>query len=409
MRILLLPCLALFVSSTVFAQADPPNVKPDPAYKKAFQAGEYEQARQLIRQQLNTTPDDPELLYFMAYTLDRLNNYESKDPTLYHDLTLQSSAYLERLIQLNPEYTGELYLLDPYEKLSAIWGSQAMHYLVYEQPDSANWCFAQGRERGGFTDPMLQLARHILQSCEEDAVLLSSGDMMTFTLMYAQHLLAYRTDVLVFDINLVNTDWYVEYLQKQFDHPALSMIELTNYPLNSSLSQRTILLERDGCMDTGPFEWSFKAPYEGEQFLRSHLVLIDLVRSVHPQHPIRFTPGFPPSQTLGLTYDIFYTDLAGRLSLCPDGTAEEASQLSNLEIIGLDDTSILHSPGTINLLQFYRMAYLHQVDFLYGESQIDQAKALFQEMQERIPEKTVPQVYESIGLITKDWERIFAE
>ncbi|MEM6723790.1 MAG: tetratricopeptide repeat protein [Bacteroidota bacterium] len=409
MRYLLLSVFLSVSFSMLIAQADPPDVKSEPAYKKAFKAGEYEKAKSLIEAALERTPDDPELLYFMAYTLDRMNNYESKDPKLYHARTFGASAYLERLIELNPAYTGELYLLDPYEKLSAIWGSQAMHYLVYGQPDSANWCFQQGKACGGFLDPMIQLGKHILDSCEDQAVLLTSGDMMTFTIMYVQHYLEYRTDVLAFDINIVNTDWYIDYLQKTFDHPALDIVDLTSYPLNSGLDERTILIDQPACTDPAPFEWNFKAPYEGEQFLRSHLVLIDLIRKVHSTYPIRFTPGFPPSQTLGLTYDILYVDLAGRLGFCMDGSIEEASKLKQLKIAGLDDPTLQYSPGLISLLQFYRMAYLHQVDYYFTAGQVKKAKALFQEMQQRIPEETVPQVYESIGLITKDWEETFLE
>ena len=177
---------------------------------------DYSAAYRILKNQVRLHPNNAELHYFLGYTIDRMNAFDGS--TMFEikkEKTLEASEQFEMVNKLTPQYKGEYVVLDPYAKLSSIWGSLAQSYLHRKLKDSAVWAFNQGKSRGGFIEPILHYNRQMLNSCSKNAILISNGDNITIPAWYLQEVENFRTDITIVDANLINTSWYPKYLKKE--------------------------------------------------------------------------------------------------------------------------------------------------------------------------------------------------
>ncbi len=268
-------------------------------FQKSYSESDYEYAAQCLSRALKIKPNSAEAHYYMGYSLDRINSKDGKT-MLQANLRLTDSAshHFLKVVELSPRFEKEILVLDPYSKQTSLWGSQAISYQYRNMDDSASYCYQLGKDRGGFSDFFLEYNKQILKSCDANAILIVNGDNATFPLMYLQHEEGFRTDVLVVDNTLLNTDWYPQMLKDQFN------ADFGNADIgHDSLGYR---LWRDSLIsinapNSESFSWILHPSYHKEYILRGELLLLALLEKNAFRREVRFIVGIDPSRVLGLT------------------------------------------------------------------------------------------------------------
>lgn len=176
----------------------------------------YDKAEEYLIEYLENNEEDVEAYYLLGLIYQKRAMPDARK-LLSTDVkhTMKSSDYFQKVIEINPKYDGEIFSLGPYSKITSIWGTLATKYIYEEKIDSARWAFEMGRKAGGFYNFILDFARNLLSSCEEDAILFTNGDNDTFPLLYLQLMENYRTDINVLNVNLLNLNWYTKKFTNQ--------------------------------------------------------------------------------------------------------------------------------------------------------------------------------------------------
>ena len=350
---------------------------------------DYSKPYHILMKEVNEDPGNAELHYFLGYTIDRMNaNDGSNIPQLTKEMTLRASEQFEEVNRLQPFYKGEMLLLDPYSKLTAIWGCLAQAYLLKNENDSAMWAFSEGKRRGGFIEPVLSFNRQLLSDCLPNAILVTYGDIITIPLWYLQHIENFRTDVTVVDANLIYSDWYVEYLnhiQKLkfgYDNAALDTLKeiawtSTEMHITNPKNENEIL------------SWTLKpASYDGF-LLRGDRILLDILEQNFFQRPFYFNGSSDSTYNLSLDDHLEDEGILERVVIRPNNE-KKLSNLEHYTIDSLKPNDILKSNDAIRQLSAYRFSYYSEIVKLMNEQKLKPAKELLAEVENKFVLKKLP-------------------
>ncbi|MBK8495111.1 MAG: hypothetical protein IPL50_08785 [Chitinophagaceae bacterium] len=240
------------------------------------ETADYSKAFRILTSQVKLNPKNAEFRYFLGYTIDRLNSDDGKGMFLLKkEMTIKASEQFEEVIRLEPFYKGEYFILDPYSKLTSIWGSLAEAYLNRKLVDSAKWAFSEGKKRGGFIEPILEFNRQLLNSCDKNAILVTYGDNITIPIWYLQTIENFRNDIIVVDANLINTTWYPKYLKSERNlniSLSDSQIDTIDYIPWTSQNVQVVNLKDI----TQKFSWELRPTYMDGYILKGDRVLLDI-------------------------------------------------------------------------------------------------------------------------------------
>ena len=245
--------------------------------KIAYKKSKYHEAVKILESANTIYNNDQETHYFLAYSYER-SNYDCASKIYKASVRLneKASLHLEKVIQINPRYLGELIILDPYSKLTSIWGALAYKFLANSQLDSAIWCLKQGKARGGYYESLLEYNRNVLKSCEPNALLFTNGDMDTFPMLYIQFVEHFRTDVSVINLDLLKTRWYIHYITDNLKVPLSLSKEKTYYPSYIPWEKTAISLDVIDSISNADY-YEFKSTYPSRKIKKVKKITFEVV------------------------------------------------------------------------------------------------------------------------------------
>ncbi|WP_175418882.1 tetratricopeptide repeat protein [Aureibaculum algae] len=348
MKIIVTILFVFFVSIT-YAQKDNFErflAEGKAEFTKSFDEQDYDNAVKVLKRAVQLKPENTEAKYFLGYAYSRLNAKDGASLiSMKLDLTIKSSEQFEAVNKLTPKYEGEIIVLDPYSKITSEWGSMAMTYWHKGQKEQALWAFNEGKKRGGFSEFILALNKKILDSCNENSILFTSGDQLTIPLWYLQIVEGYREDIAVVDANLLESSWYATFLVKQkvvtFDVPEET---LDNLEIQEWAPQKITISD---------FAWTVNPTYEETYLFRCDLLLLSILKANKFERPVFFTDGFPKDRQLSLNENLMpFGFLVNTINIDDDGPVELEDDKSKMD--ALTSLANENSPDEIWFVEFLK-------------------------------------------------------
>lgn len=393
--------LSLFISNLCFSQVTTTVetvIVDSGKYEFKLQAqkdtADYSKAFRILTNQVRLNPKNAEYRYFLGYAIDRLNADDGKGMfQLKKEMTVKASEQFEEVNRLEPIYKGELFILDPYAKLTSIWGSLAEAYLNRKLIDSAKWAFSEGKKRGGFIEPILEFNRQLLNSCDKNAILITYGDNITIPIWYLQTIENYRPDITVVDANLVNTIWYPKYLKSErnlkisFSDAVIDTIEYKQWQ-----TQQVVITNSIDTMKR--FSWELRPTYMDNYILKGDRILLDILQQNFFSRPIYFNNNSDSSYNLFLSPYLIDEGLVNRLTTKAFNYNTDVVAVSkniyNYNIDNVQKEDIAKSKDAVIVLNGFRWVYFNNVYRLVAQANYNKAKELIKLMSDRFKTEKLP-------------------
>jgi hypothetical protein len=355
---------------------------------------DYSLALRILKNQVRENPTNAEYRYYLGYTIDRINTETGEEMTkAKRALAEKASEQFEEVNRLQPDFQGELFLLDPYSKLTSIWGSLAMAYMNQKNTDSAKWAFLEGKSRGGFTEPILAFNRQLLNSCDSNAILVTYGDLITIPVWYLQTVEKCRTDIVIVDANLLNSLWYPRYLKSE----KKNLIGLSDDLLDTlgyktwETNQVTILHPDDSAQK---FSWELPPTYMQQYILRGDRFLMDILQQNLFSRPIYFSNNSDSTYNLYLLPYLVNEGLVDRVVPSKinwdTNVVKVHKNIYSYSIDQLRSDEIKKSRDAIALLNGFRWCYYNNIYNLASKEDYTEARALIKQMNEKFPVGKLP-------------------
>lgn len=339
-------------------------------FNKEFDDQDYEKAVQYLERALMSDPNNAEVLYYLGYSYSRKNSKDGRSiPNMNFDLTIKSSEQFEKLNKIEPKYEGEIVILDPTAKITAEWGSLALKYLSLNRKDSALLAFNEGKRRGGFSDYLIELDKKVLESCNPNSILIASGDMSVFPLLYLQNVNNYRTDVSIMCYELLGTSWYPHYLSEN---------KIVAFDISSDEIDEIEYVEwTDSLVTIDHFSWIVKPVYRNLYLLRDNTLYLSILKENKFKRDVYFTIGFPNSYKLNLDE---YLEPLGLIEKIKTDSVSSLSfgdyKQKMTEILELSKHVDSNNPSDLLFLQLIKYNIQKKIDTLIDANRKNEANEL---------------------------------
>jgi len=270
------------------------------------------------------------------------------------------------------------------------------------------------------------MAYNMLQTCKPNAILFTNGDNDTFPLWYLQQVEGIRKDVVVTNLSLLNTSWYIKQLQTEnIDNPFIDMSEeeVNNIDFKAWSSKLiSIPAPKDSLNSTGKIEWELKPTYFDIALRVQDLMVLRIIKDNNWNRPLYFAVTVSPTSMLNLDEYLTMEGLTYRLSNNTNEVIDIDAMTNNLMSIIGDQSwfkdydsnknnntglsiSKTYQPGYIyrnlankdvyvdpqlgRLIQNYRTAFTRLAISHYIDKNFGKAEKILLDMEEKMPSNVI--------------------
>lgn len=328
--------LTLSFISVLYAQSETGEVSPvqqaldmmKEIAQQDYQDRRYDRVIEFLQEAKRYDRKNAEIFYLLGACEKQndhiINGPEADTPPVYGSVS-KTSSYFEKCIKISPSlsdlsflgtYEYGIIFMDPYSKLTSLWGDLAFMHMLAGNYSKARQVFMRGRRRGGFQDPILEYNRNMLTSCESNAILFTNGDNDTFPAWYLQVVEGFRTDVTVVNLSLLNTKWFMRFIRDSRPE------DLCFNHLNDEWIDSTRAMKWESRSMTLPenheqqITWVVQPTLQNRGIRVQDLAVLEIIDGNRWEYPIYFANTVAPVNVLGLNDNLVFQ--GGVLQIVPE-------------------------------------------------------------------------------------------
>ena len=250
--------------------------------------------------------------------------------------------------------------------------------------------------RSAFTFPE-DFAYNLLSCCKQNGILFTNGDNDTYPLWYLQNVEGYRNDIAVVNLSLLNTDFYIAQLQREYKFFPKNSEVLNPEKFAPSYIDSTVLVNIVSSTLVKPNNKkdSISVKYTGRNFgkkrglLPQDKALISLLENNAWQRPVYFSVTASQDNLIGLND---YLGTAGMIrellpvkghSLLPGQLKNNL--LSKFRFRNFNNRSVYVDKTTADLYSNYTFLFLRLCDYFLKNGDKKAARSIFNTMESKLP------------------------
>jgi len=309
------------------------------------------------------------------------------------------------------------------------------------------------------------IATQILDQCDENSILIVSGDNITFPIWYMQEVENYRTDIRVIDYNLLGLEWYNRRLEYKLNEASALQLNIprsfyekevnTPFPLKQSDKLKshvevgkfldfisstknkkefpTTLFKLDVDLSAESLK-DIKAEEYDAQFVKqirwelrknsytvNDIVMMDLLHQNNFDKAVYFSnSGF---SEFGMGLENYFLNKGMVNQLLPIETTNENNSLIDSDVINellMQEFQLMHNPDFLNSMNesfyksMYRQLFFDLAEYYTNNNDFEQSNAVLDKWMELMPNDRIPydfyyskfaKLYHRNGRI-EDWRNI---
>lgn len=256
----------------------------------------------------------------------------------------------------------------------------------------SNW-FKCDRSRYYFP---YDFAYNFLTGCEKNAMLFTNGDNDTFPVWYLQSVEGIRPDVAVINLSLLNTNFYVEQLQRTYHLFPYSSDVLNPEKFRPSKIDSAVVIKiaiKDSSLNIID---TIKAGYGGRDLgkvmglLPQDKALIELLEANSMKKPVYFASTVVTDNMVGISSYLSTAGMIQKLVLAKGDSLLphqlEDNLLSKYRYRNFNNPDVYTDRTTINLFNVYRHLFIQLSRYYLNKGNKEKAEEIFYTMQSKLPE-----------------------